>query len=904
MKNKISVLAAILIAGLANWLFANGLPSADPMAEAKARSAFSGLPLCFESNTGQTDSSVKFLARGKGYTLFLTSKEAVLVLKANEREGDVVRMSLKGASADPVVSGTDVLAGRSNYLTGDSPKDWNTDIKRYSKVEYKQVYPGIDLAYYGKQGQLEYDFVVAPGADPSRIGMNFKGAKSIKLDEEGNLVLNLSNGRLAFNAPVLYQKAGEIKEPVAGRFVLAGNEEVGIEVSAYDKSRELIIDPSLLYSTYIGGTVEDRVNAIALDISGNVYLAGLTVSTGFPGSAGKYQSANAGGTDAFVSKIDATGVLLWSTYIGGAGIDIANAIAVNSSGIVYITGSTTSVNFPTVNPFQASSAGGTDVFVTAINAFGTALVYSTYFGCPGVDDGNGIAVDSLGNAYVTGDTTASGAPAFPTTVGAYQTIAGGAMDAFVAKFNSAGGVVYSTFLGGTSADIGRAIAVDGSGNAYVCGQAADAFFPTASYPTVFKPTITGAYDAFIARLGSTGASLEYVTYVGGSGIDDAYAIALDGTNPATLNVYITGYTFSADFPDGNSLFATVGVPATLSTAPDAYVFKLNMNGGAGHLAGVYSTFIGGATDDRGTSIAVDTAGDAYITGRTTSGTGFPTVNPLNGTKSGTGDVFVTEVGPTGATKVFSTYLGGTTDQQGNGVALDGSRNIYVGGWTKSADFPTAVPFQAAYAGGLYDGFVTKISAPSPAPSPAITGINPNVGPDAGGTIVTITGTGFTGVTFAAGVKFGLLNAASYTVNSDTQIIATTAAHIAAIVDVSVTRPPTFSSPIVLADQFTFFVTPAGGGSSDCDPYIFPSPTTGSTAGLAYCMTGSGVANIRVYNEVGYLVYSANERKPAGPQGSTINVAKMAPGVYFCLLNAKYDDGTTVKHAKIKFAVTH
>jgi hypothetical protein len=757
-----------------------------------------------------------------------------------------------------------------------------------------------------------------------------------------------------------------------------------------------ITGPSLTYSTYLGGTVEDRVNAIALDSSGNVYLTGLTVSgtvaNTFPGTSNSsLQNFNKGGTDIFVAKISAAGTLMWTTLLGGSGTDIATAIAVDGSGIVYITGSTTSTDFPTASPYQANTAGGTDAFVTAIKADGTGLIYSTYIGSPGLDEGNGIAVDSAGNAYVTGLASAN----FPKTPGTYTAV-GGMTDAFVAKFSAAGALSYSTILGGTGLDVGRAIVIDGIGNAYVTGQAADAFFPTASFANTFKTTITGSFDVFVAKLDPTGANLLYATYVGGSDIDDAFGIALDGTNPATLNVYITGYTFSADMPKPGSAFATTG-QTTIGTAPDAYVFKLNMNGGGGDLDGVYFTYLGGSTDDRATAIKVDGTGNAYVTGHTTSGD-FPMVQPINGTLVGGGMVFVTEIGPTGGTKIFSTYLGGVTDQQGNGIGLDSSGNIYVAGWTSSGDYPTAgsapMPLYPANAGS-YDGFLTKISAPSPAaaplpaitgvnppggipaggtivvitgsgftgatsikfggvnatsyttdsdnqitaiapahsagivnivatnavgsssivpadnytyfvaapatPAPSITSLNPSLGTSAGGTTVVIIGSGFTGITGANGVKFGDLIAASYTVDSNTQITAIAPAHTAGMVDVVATSL-NGSSALTTADKYTYFIQPVGGGYFD--PYIFPSPTTGSTAGIAYFMASAGTVNIRVYNEIGNLMYAQDERKPAGSQGSNIDVGRLAPGVYFYLLNVTYDNRGTDKYGKRKFAVMH
>jgi len=289
---------------------------------------------------------VKFLARGKGYTLFLTSKEAVLALQtqsASKVKGDVVRLRLKGANADPVVRGLDILPGRSNYISGNDPKKWNTDIKQYSKVEYKQVYPGIDMVYYGNHGQLEYDFVVAPRGKSGLIRMDFQGAKSLELDKQGNLVLSLKEGRIAINAPVLYQKVGDARQPVDGRFVLASNKQVGFEVGIYDKSKELVIDP-IVYSTYLGTTVEDRATAIAVENDGTVYLTGktATVADVFPGTAGHFQAANAGGAfDAFVIKITAAGAIEWATYLGGVATDISLSIGVDAAHIVYICGSTT-----------------------------------------------------------------------------------------------------------------------------------------------------------------------------------------------------------------------------------------------------------------------------------------------------------------------------------------------------------------------------------------------------------------------------------------------------------------------------------------------------------------------------------------------------------------------------------
>jgi hypothetical protein len=818
-------------------------PEMDPSARVKAESDYAKIPLCFEANRGQTDASVKFLTRGKGYTLFLTSSEAVISL-----QGNVVRMKLDGANAHTMVQGLELLPSQSNYITGNDPKKWHTNVERYSQVEYKQVYPGIDVVYYGNQGQLEYDFIVAPGANPALINLDFQGAQSLELDQQGNLLLNSEGGRLTFNAPTLYQKTGDVRQFVEGRFVLAG-QQVRFEVGSYDKSKELIIDPAVTYSTYLGTTVEDRVNAMAVDAAGNVYMTGQTqaVADKFPGNLAisRFQASNGGAFDAFVIKLNPAGAIAWVTYYGGAQDDIGLGIGVDGSNAgghgpkVYITGSTTGT-LP--SPYtQLGPGGGTDAFVAAFSGDGTALVYANEFGGPGVESGNGIAVDAAGNAYVTGHTTSMAAFSFPYTfaggviytVGAAQTTGGGADDAFVSKFNAAGVLQYSTYLGGTGIDQGNAIAIDSLGNAYVTGQCADAFVSVAGYPTVFRNTINGGgsdIDAFIAKLDPTGATFVYKTYVGGSNIDVATSIALDSLN----NVYITGWTMSADMPNVGSPFSRIG-QTTNGGAPDAFVFKMR-TAFTGVGDGLYFTYLGGSGIDRGFGIKVDGAFNAYVTG-TTESPDFVSVGPgsqpetalnLTGAALGsTSDAFVAVIGNGGGNpRLFNTFIGGGTAagsfEEGHGIGLDAGNNIYVSGWTASGlvgdvypiAFPTVLPLYANRAGDK-DGFVMKFS-----PAAAVTAIIPDA---------------------------------------------------------------------------------AAGG---CVPFVYPSPARGSTAGISYCMAGSGRVNIRVYNEIGNLVDALEESKAAGSQASSIDVGKLASGVYFIFLKTSYDDGNTEKHAKLKFLVIH
>ena len=470
------------------------------------------LSLSFEANEGQTDNRVDFLSRGSGYTLFLTSAEAVLALRkpiasnrprrdnATLRKAEaeqvpaappaVVRMKLVGANTSPRVSGLEELPGKSNYFLGNDPSKWRTNVSHYAKVSYKDVYPGVDLVYYGNQHQLEYDLIVAPGTDPGAIQLALEGEDELELDAQGDLVLHSAGGEVRLHKPFVYQQVDGVRQEISGAYVLEGRRRVGFQVAAYDAGQPLIIDPVLSYSTYLGGsgTGNDIGFGIAVDAAGNAYVTGRASSTNFP-TANPLQAANGGGTgnDAFVTKLNAAGnALVYSTYLGGNANDIGTGIAVDASGNAYVTGSTSSLNFPTANPLQAANGGGTgnDAFVTKLNAAGNALVYSTYLGGSGSDAGSGIAVDASGNAYVTGSTSS---PNFPRVSPIQPFIGGGTCfrspcnDVFVTKLNAAGSaLVYSTHLGGSSRDEGFGIAVDAVGNTYVAGLTASTNFPTAS----------------------------------------------------------------------------------------------------------------------------------------------------------------------------------------------------------------------------------------------------------------------------------------------------------------------------------------------------------------------------------------------------------------------------------------
>jgi hypothetical protein len=665
--------------------------------------AYGQMALRFEANAGQTDASVRFLARGPGYGLFLTPAEAVLHLHKPQADGpvaqtpepaDTLRLRLVGANPDPALVGLDELPTRSNYLQGNDPARWHTDVANYGQVAYRAVYPGIDLVYYGSQEQLEYDFVVAPGADPSAIRLAFAGARGMALDGQGNLVLHTTGGDVVEEAPVLYQDGAGGRQAVPGHYVMDGSGGVGFAVGTYDHSRPLVIDPILSYSTYLGGSGDDAGFGIAVDGAGNAYVTGRTDSTDFH-TADPAQPANAGGNaDAFVAKLNAAGsALVYATYLGGSGDDLATGIALDGAGNAYVFGQTSSIDFPTVNALQPASGGGGfyDAFVAKLNAAGSALVYSTYLGGSRDDQaGLGIAVDGAGNAYVSGFTTSTN---FPMKNALQPTYGGGAHDAFVAKLNAAGSaLVYSTYLGGTGEDGGFAIAVNGAGNAYVTGYTISSNFPTKN---PLQPALIGggAADAFVAKLSTTGNALVYSTYLGGGAEDAGLSIDVDGAG----NAYLTGETQSSDFPTKNPLqFASGG-------GQDAFVAKLNTAGSAL----VYSTYLGGSGDDLGYGIVVDGTGSVFLTGQTASAN-FPTKNPLQPASGGGDDAFVVKLNAAGSALVYATYLGGHSLEEGMGIAVDSAGNAYVSGRTSSTDFPTRNPLKPAL-GDLEDAFVAKIA---------------------------------------------------------------------------------------------------------------------------------------------------------------------------------------------------
>src|SRR5713226_7165161 len=701
-----------------------------------ATAALMNLPLSFEP-AGGTD---QFLVRGAGYDLLLTPSQATIA--SNDGTGaNFLRLKLAGANIRAPAVALDPLPGRRNYLLGNDPAKWRTDVPTYGRVRYDKVYPGISLAYYGRQSQLEYDFEIAPGADPHAIKFSFDRELKARVDRNGNLVLQFSGHELREAAPVIYQDIAGARQPVTGRYVLAGKHEVSFEIGPYDKTHTLVIDPTLIYSTYLGGGGDDLGSSIAVDSSNNVYVTGTTSSTNFP-TLGPAFANNAGLSDIFVTKINAAGsAIVYSTYIGGSGLDRGDGIAVDSSGNAYVVGrvDSSSTNFPTTNgAFATTYRGGDfDGVLFKLNAQGNTLVYSTFIGGEANDSTEGVAIDSAGNAYITGGTKSFG---FPTTVSAYQGTIAGDTDAYLAKVNSTGtSLLYSTYLGGTGTDRGTGVAIDSSGNAYIAGFAGSADFPNVN---AFQTASGGGFDAFIAKIDTTAngiASLVFSTYLGGSGDDKAYGIAIDNT---ASNVYITGQTSSNNFPLLNPAQPAPG------GSFDAFITKISSTG-----TKLYATYLGGSGDDRATGIAVNSSGEVYVTGFTSS-SNFPTVSPLQIANGGGFDTFVAKLNSAGSAFLYSTYLGGSANESDtsnvtstNPIALDSASNAYITGYTASTNFPTASPLQAAKGAGQ-DAFVAKISDAAPTTDYSISALpgsqTVSPGGDTSFTVMATPTGGFTG----------------------------------------------------------------------------------------------------------------------------------------------------------------
>jgi len=670
----------------------------------------------------------------------LTPRETVLALGRHSGSSAGLHLKMVGANPSPNFAALDELPGKTNYFLGKSPANWRTNVPNYRKVAERGVYDGIDIVYYGNQRQLEYDFVVAPGANPGAIQIAFQGAKNLRIDSAGDLVVNVGAGDVRLHKPVAYQGSGDTKHEVAASYVMKTAHSVSFQLARYDAGEQLIIDPVLSYSTYLGGSDIDAGNAIAVAPDGTAFVAGGTFSADFP-TAHPLQPNKGGGSDfpqdAFVAKISADGsTLLYSTFLGGKDLDVANGIAVDFSGEAYVTGTTHSADFPvTFGSFNVECGGDgqcgktfnpgglivSNAFVTKLNTAGSGIIYSGFLGEYEHVQGLAIAVDQNQSAYVTGQVganitptvtitpPATGPPPFPITAGAFQPLfGGGATDAFVTKINSSGtSIEYSSYLGGLDDDSGHGIAVDNARNAYVAGVTNSINFPINGTVQAAQTAYGTNGDAFLSEVntGASGpASLVYSTFLGGTGLDQASGVAWDASSQ---NVVVAGGTNS----DG--LFPSApGLSKINKGSGDAFVAKLNpaVGGAAGM---TYFTYLGGLSADSAAGVAVDPAGNAYVTGSTVS-TDFlasftPQFPPFQSTYGGgNADSFVAELDPTRNTLVYTSYLGGTNTEIPGGIAVDSTGSAYVTGQTCSPDFPTSNALQKASAGNC-DAYISKVT---------------------------------------------------------------------------------------------------------------------------------------------------------------------------------------------------
>ena len=720
MRRALGLLGAVAVVAAATAFVTSRPPAPSPARPPAPPDALARLPLAFEENVGQFDAGVRFLARAPGQTVALVD-DGLSVSPAG------VRVTLSGARPARI-GGNQPRPGTVSRIIGADPAQWRTSIPTYGSVTYYEAYPGVDVVFHGSGRNVEHDFVLRPGADPSVIAVAVSGAAA-RLDPAGDLVA----GDVRFQAPTLYQEVDGARRLVTGRYAARPDGSYGFAVGPYDRSRTLVIDPVLVSSSYLGGSSTDTAYGAASDSDGNIVVTGYTESSDFPTlSPAQPGRPGAEGTrrDIFVSKVKADGSgLLWSTYLGGRGQDAAFGVALGPDGAVYVTGYVESPDFPTVKPLQARNAGGTDAFVVKLNPAGTTVEYATYVGGANADSGSGIAVDKTGAAYVVG---ATGSANFPVTKAIQATLARpDDQDGFALKIDPSGSsLLWSTFIGGSGDDHAIDAALDFEDNLYVTGDTKSANFPTVR-PFQPNPGAAGTgvgvnfADAFVAKIRSDGTAFVYSSYLGGSDSDKGTGIAVDGAG----NAYVTGNTGSTNFP------VAAAFQPRKDGDFDAFVAKVRADGSG--LA--YASYLGGSGSDGGEAVAVDGAGHAYVVGATASND-FPTEKPAQSVKGGGFvDAFVTEVSASGNALAASSYLGGRDDDQAAGVTVDATGNVVVVGYTNSGDFPIAKPFQPGKGGGVGDAFLAKVRNETAADVAGSSGAGTSRHERRIRTLVTITG---------------------------------------------------------------------------------------------------------------------------------------------------------------------
>jgi len=736
-------------------------PGQDEAAiQARLELAFGHLPLYFVENQGQLDEQVAYYIQGSDKMIYFTPEGVTFALTAPltpaaatagartaslrplafrsgretrlERQRWAVKLDFVGANPDVRPVGEEQQEAVISYFKG-QPDEWRTGLPTYSRLVYRDLWPGIDLVYYGTVDRLKYEFIVHPGADPAQIRLAYRGATGVALNGAGQLEVETPLGGFADDRPVAYQEIGgqraavdmayqlvnDASQPGGSPSAMRHAQFYGFSVGPYDPSHRLVLDPAVLvYCGYIGGSGRDFGRGIAVDGAGNAYVVGYTDSSeaqGFPITVGPDLTYNGGYWDAFVAKVNAAGTALaYCGYIGGSGWDWGSSIAVDGAGNAYVVGRTASTEaggFPvTVGPDLTYNGGIYDAFVAKVNTAGTGLVYCGYIGSSDEDYGYDIAVDGVGNAYVVGETSSSEAGGFPVTVGPDLTYNGGSYDAFVAKVNVAGtALAYCGYIGGSGWDYGSGIAVDGAGSAFVVGHtdsSEDEGFPVTVGPDLtYNSGDDVNHDAFVAKVNAAGTALAYCGYIGGHLYDIGWGIAVDGVG----NAYVVGLTEGIEtcgFP------ATVGPGLTYHDEEyDAFVAKVNPAG----TALVYCGLVGGYDSDIGTGIAIDSAGNAYVVGNTRSSEarGFPvTVGPDLTYNGGEYDAFVAKVNVAGTALAYCGYIGGSGSDSASGIAVDGAGNAYVVGSTESSEaqgFPVTVGPDLTHNGGSWDAFVAKVA---------------------------------------------------------------------------------------------------------------------------------------------------------------------------------------------------
>ena len=724
-----------------NFLQNNLFASNDTFPSAQFNNSPVGFEL-YKNNTGSIPGSKdRYVSRGNNYALFLTPSEAVVTLAANQnisnRENkpatnSVLHMQYLGANKSAKLNGQDDFGSKSHYYIGNDPSKWVKDVTRYGKVQYKDLYPGIDLVFYGNQSELEYDFIVAPGVDPDIIRLGFSGADKLSLNQQGDLLIRTPAGIVLQKKPLVYQTRNGQKEIIAGSYALLDNYTIGFDLGSYDHSLPLIIDPVLYYTTYIGGSDQDNGTRIAIDQQGYIYITGYTFSTDFPSGA-----VLGSDISTFVTKLTPDGTsVVFSLYLGGSGVDRGRDIAIGDDGNIYIIGETTSLDFPVLaSAPQSQNNGGTDVFLSVLSPGGNHLHYSTYYGGSGYDAGHGIALGNNDAVYLTGETWSND---LAITKGAFDTSCGSGTtcvtnqnyDAFFAVLDVLNSnIVYSTYLGGSSDDKGHAVAVDlTTGYGYIAGQTNSSEFPRLNpilpitsfsgdnldgFLTVIDPALTGR------------SSLVYSTLIGGQNEDVVDSITLDTEG----NAYIFGYTNSIDFPVKNAY------QPYLRGETDSFIAKINPAATTGPASLIYSTYLGGSGAELAYGVAVDEFNRAYIVG-TTSSVDFPTVAAFQTENAGGVDAFVATVGVNGNALTYASYLGGSGDETGSGIAVASDGTTYIVGDSASTNLPASLMLAQSTINENVDtinAFVAKITRPEVTPAPQLASTPPTNSNDSAST---------------------------------------------------------------------------------------------------------------------------------------------------------------------------